>query len=240
MSRSIFKGTLGNGDQERGARHKPADTKSTEAAVKALSEEYITSANASPDADEDTPILWWLYGTIAEAFAARIPDDADGQQVLDGVVNALRRDCPQEIVNGLNTIYVARVVQALYLAGHNNLLLDLTEPINSVEEFSYLHGTADDKLVLHVQGDFDSFKMIRNCRITHSGKVGEIDYCTDSRFDIHGTECPLVEASVRDCTFYFHHMDRESIRLKEQSLHNTYFVKDNKGEWERVEFEGQG
>lgn len=235
MGHNIFKeGFQGSRGSGRGPKYTAADTEGVEAAVRALSEDYIASMKASPENGEDTPILWWLCSVVAEAFAAKIPKDADGQQILDGVVSALKRDWPKEIVTGLNTLYFSRVVQALYLAGHNNLFLDLAEFPNSFEEFSYLEGTADEKLVLHAQGTFDSFKTMRYCHISLSGNVTEIDYCTDSRFDMYGTKMPWIKNDTRGCTFYFHDLDREGLKLNEQSLHNAYFVRDSKSGWERV------
>ena len=202
-----------------------------------MSEGYLTSTNSTTRLDIDTPIVGWLFDIVAEAFAAKIPDNVDGQLVLDGVINTLKKDCPNEVINGLNTLYLTRVVQALYLTGHNRLLLDMVEPFSDTDEFAYLQGTTDEKLVLFAQGSFVSFDMLKHCHISYSGKVNEIKNCSDSRFDIHGTECPLIKNDTRDCDFYFHDLDRDGIRIKEQSLHNTYFVRDGKDGWERVEFE---
>lgn len=244
MGDKMFKpGLESSKGTERGARHKPADTEGTKTAVRALSGGYIAAMKASPDLDsEDAPVLWWLCDLVAEAFAEKIPDSADGQQVLDGVVNALRKRESKGMASlgiDIDIVFLGRVVQALYLAGHNNLLLDLIEPIGDTDELSYLEGTPDEKLVLYAQGAFDAFKMIRNCHISFSGDVREIDYCTDSRFDIRGKKMPWIKNDTRGCVFYFHDMDKESIQIKKQSLHNAYFVRNDNGEWERVEFQAE-
>ncbi len=201
---------------------------------------------------EDLESLSSLAGfmdTLPETLSAMIPEGVQGQQVLDAVFEGAQEYTQgkspnasgfdffelflQNIIDSIPLIYMYKVVEALYLKGHNGLMLDF--PKNSMAEVGYLNGTEDEMLSLHVTGDLNLIMQSEYSRISVSGNVEQIELCMDCRFDIHGENTPTnILESAADCEFYFHNGTEDTwLELLGAPSHNRYFVCEE-DEWTEV------
>lgn len=251
---------------ERGASgdYTPADLEKLSSAVEGLVAGYISLAGKGGGNDSGE-VLDFIFDIFAEGLALRIPQGVNGQGLLDLAVEAMETRLPVGSgTEDTNLLYLSQVVEALYKAGHNNLLLRLDAPMWSNDEIQHLHGTATKPLVLSVSGHVRQVEHARHCHLTLAGGTDGIEGCTDTRFDLFRGEGDWPYVSIDDgtrgCALYFHGFSEDEAReiisgerqtqmfmaykvladpkvtedTEEAEPRNTYFVEDGAGSWKEV------
>ena len=239
MSGSSLDSKLTEGrDQMEKGHYESADTRDSDSGIRALTEEFLEFAGNTECQEDDHPVFFWLADLISKALAQDIPEGADGQQVLDGVVRVLQShpELEKNLFEGVNALYLGRVIQALYFRGNNYLHLDLQEFAGKqCTDLHYLHGEPDAQMVLHIGGDIDSIENVRDCALNLGGEVGCIDYAEDCTFHLYGWGGVMIKEHVSGCDFYLHSFDEKGFKKK---MHvpegNRYFVKTEGGGWKEM------
>lgn len=238
----------------------PGDIEKLSATVEALVEGYIGLAGKGEDSGD---VFDFMFDIFADGLALRIPQDVNGQGLLDLAVEAMETRLPVGSgTENTNLLYLSQVVEALYKAGHNNLLLKLDAPMWHNDELQHLHGTAEKPLVLSVSGHVRQVEHARHCHLTLTGGTDGIEGCADTRFDLFRSagDWPYVsiDDGTRGCALYFHGYSEDEARdiisgkkkrfetyklfadrnvaedTEEAEPRNTYFVEDGAGSWREV------
>ena len=195
----------------------PADLEKLSASAEALVAGYISLIGQGGGSDGEEDIFDFVFDIFSDGLALRIPPGVNGQGLLDLVVEAMETRLPPESsIEGTNLLYLSQVVEALYKAGHNALLLNLDAPMWRDEELQHLHGTPERPLVLSVSGYVKKVEGARHCHLSLTGGVDSIGRCVDTTFDLFrdSSDWPYVDIAddVAGCSFTFHGFSEDEVR----------------------------
>ena len=242
MSRDMLDPELTKGNSPGSPEHyEAADLTGVEDAVRGLTEGFFSAAAMGPAVEEEGMINW-ICDTMARHYATQIPDDTDGQLLLDRIVMRLKREADTVADENYCSVYLSSIIQALYYAGKNGLILDISE-MDTLDTLGYFHGSKDAPLSLRIRGEFKEFTMMDNCRISLEGKIDKITLCSQSSFYLSIDECPDSSKSMHDCMFYLSPLDKDAPDLDDGEVEKlfqyfskncTYHLPNRSGGWKRI------